>query len=405
MKYVVIIGDGMADRPIEELGGKTPLQAAHTPNMDWLASLGTVGIAHTIPEGFHPGSDVANLSVLGYDPRLYYSGRAPLEAASMGIALKDNDVAYRCNLVTLKFKKDRSTAIMDDYSAGHIETKEASRLIQTIQGQLGNGEFSFYPGVSYRHLMVWRNGKVNIDCAAPHDITGKSIADYLPVGDGADRLQELMRRSVDILEGHEVNNMRLAQGKKVANSIWLWGQGKRPQIPPFRERYGLSGALISAVDLTKGLGVYAGFKIINVPGATGWIDTNYKGKAEYGLKALEEVDFLYLHIEAPDEAGHAGRVDYKIKAIEDIDALVVGTVVEGLRDRFGDFRVLLMPDHPTPIALRTHSSDPVPFVIYDSRVKRDRIDRGYDEDILKAQDAVVIREGFRLMDLFIGGRL
>ncbi len=404
MKYIVLIGDGMADRPIGELGGKTPLQAAHTPNMDWLASRGTVGVVHTIPEGFYPGSDVANLSVLGYAPSLYYSGRAPLEAASIGVDLQPNDVAYRCNLVTLKFKRDRSTAIMDDYSAGHIETAEAARLIKTIEDQLGNEEFSFYPGVSYRHLMVWHDGKADIECAAPHDIMGRSVGDYLPVGDGADRLLDLMRRSVDILERHEVNIERVAKGKKPANSIWLWGQGRRPKMPPFKDKYGLSGALISAVDLTKGLGIYAGFKIVNVPGATGWIDTNYSGKAEYGLKALEEVDFLYLHVEAPDEAGHAGRIDYKIKAIEDIDGKIVGPILEGLKNRAWDFKILLMPDHPTPIELRTHSSDPVPFVIYDSRVKGEGTNRGYSEEILRALEAVVIKDGFKLMDLFINER-
>lgn len=405
MKYIVIIGDGMADRPIQGLGGRTPLQVSKTPNMDRLASEGVVGSVKTIPDGLQPGSDVANLSILGYNPVEYYAGRAPLEAASMGVTLEDEDVAYRCNLVTLRFSKGNSNALMEDYSAGHISTQEARELINQLQNEIGSHEHRFYPGVSYRHLMVWRGGKVNIECVPPHDITGKQIGDYLPVGDGAEVLQGLMRRSVDVLSNHRINLQRVAEGKKEANSIWLWGQGKRPQMPSFKERYGLSGALISAVDLTKGLGVYAGFKIIDVPGATGWIDTNYSGKADFGLRALEEVDFLYLHVEAPDEAGHSGNIQYKIQAIEDLDAKVVGPVFEGLKRRFGDFRLLVMPDHPTPIEIKTHSDEPVPFVIYDSRGTKGAIERPYDEQLHSAPDAVQIKEGYRLMDFFLKGKI
>lgn len=405
MKYVVIIGDGMADRPTEKLGGKTPLQVANTTNMDRLASMGIVGGVKTIPAGFHPGSDVANLSILGYNPSEYYSGRAPLEAASMGVRLEDDDVAYRCNLVTLKFNPGRTNALMEDYSAGHISSAEAAELIKTIQSELGSEEFSFYPGVSYRHLMVWRKGKLQIECVPPHDITGKPISDYLPVGDGAERLQDLMRRSVDILTSHKINKQRLSEGKKEANSIWLWGQGKRPKMPTFVEKYGLSGALISAVDLTKGLGVYAGFEVLKVPGITGWIDTDYSAKASYGLKALEKVDFLYLHVEAPDEAGHMGSVEYKIKAIEDLDSKVVGPVFDGLREGFKDFRLLFMPDHPTPIDIKTHTDEPVPFVIFDSTKKLQSVKRTYDESLATSPDGVFIKEGHRLMDFFIKERL
>lgn len=401
MKYIVIIGDGMADRPLSELSGKTPLQFANTPNMDKLASEGIVGFVKTIPEGFPPGSDVANLSLLGYEPSKYYSGRAPLEAASMGINLSDDDVAYRCNLVSLKFSKDREKAIMDDYSAGHISTVEAHQLISAINESLSNDEFRFYPGVSYRHLMVWHKGIKDIECVPPHDITGKPIGDYLPIGNGAEYLQRLMRSSVDILLNHEVNKVRINNNKKVANSIWLWGQGKKPKMPTFFEKYALKGALISAVDLTKGLGVYAGFKVINVPGATGWIDTNYQGKAQYGLQALKEVDFLYIHIEAPDEAGHLGNIDYKIRAIEDLDSKIVGPIWQSAKESFPAFKMLITPDHPTPIEIKTHSDEPVPFIIYDNTKVITPSGRKYSEDILKDKDAIYIKNGHNLMDYFI----
>ncbi|HCL80855.1 MAG TPA: cofactor-independent phosphoglycerate mutase [Nitrospiraceae bacterium] len=401
MKYIVIIGDGMADRPLDELGGLTPLQKASAPNMDELARNGIIGSVRTIPEGFHPGSDVANLSILGYDPARYYTGRAPLEAASIGVKLDETDVAYRCNLVTLKFDKNKTHAIMDDYSSGHITTEEAIELIKSVKAGLENDEIVFYPGVSYRHLMVWKNGSVEVECAPPHDILDKDIADYLPVGERDGVLRELMRKSVDILEGHPVNKERLKNGKKSANSIWQWGQGKKPRIPAYQEKYGLKGALISAVDLTKGLGINAGFEILKVPGVTGWLDTNYSGKAEYALNALENADFVYIHVESPDEAGHSGNYESKIKAIEDFDSLVVGPVMKGLKERFKDYRVLLMPDHATPIKVRTHTDEPVPFVIYDSRSEKNNKGATYDESITERNDIVVINEGHKLMDYFI----
>jgi 2,3-bisphosphoglycerate-independent phosphoglycerate mutase len=403
MKYIVMIGDGMADRPLEELEGKTPLQKAFTPNMDRLAREGVIGTVRTIPPGFHPGSDVANLSILGYDPRKFYSGRAPLEAASMGVELKEGDVAYRCNLVTLKYDKEKTRAIMEDYSSGHISTDEARLLIGDIDRELGTDDIRFYPGVSYRHLMVWRNGVLDVECVPPHDITGKQIADYLPTGRGAGVLQTLMRASVGILNCHPVNRERVSKGKKPANSIWLWGQGKKPQMPTFRDKYALSGALVSAVDLTKGLGVYAGFEILKVPGVTGYIDTNYTGKAEYSLKALEKCDLVYIHVEAPDEAGHSGNYRDKVKAIEDFDALVVGTVLRGAK-AFEEYRILLMPDHATPIEARTHTSEPIPFVIYDSRKKEDHKGAAFDEGIAGRKDIMVVEEGHTLMDYFIRGK-
>lgn len=401
MKYIVLIGDGMADRPIDELGGLTPLKKASTPNMDKIAQKGTIGKVHTIPEGFHPGSDVANLSILGYDPAKYYTGRAPLEAASIGVKLNENDVAYRCNLVTLKFDKNRTHAAMDDYSSGHITTEEARELIKAVKAGLESEDITFYPGVSYRHLMVWENGSLNVECVPPHDILEREITDYLPVGERDVVLRELMRKSVDILEGHPVNKERLRNGKKPANSIWLWGQGKKPEVPTYKEKYGLKGALISAVDLTKGLGIYAGLEILKVPGVTGWLDTNYSGKAEYALNALKHVDFIYIHVESPDEAGHSGNYKDKIKAIEDFDCMVVGPVMKGLRERFKEYRVLLMPDHATPIKVRTHTDEPVPFVIYDSRNEKKNKGVVYDESITERKDIVVVNEGYRLMDCFI----
>ncbi len=404
MKYIVIIGDGMADRPVKELGGKTPLQKAVTPNMDRLAREGIIGSVRTIPPGFHPGSDVANLSILGYDPKIFYSGRAPLEAASMGIDLQESDVAYRCNLVTLKYNKDRTSAIMEDYSGGHISSAEAAILIKDIASELGTAEISFHPGVSYRHLMVWKGGEQDVECSPPHDIVGKDISDYLPTGKGEEVLRRLMFESVGVLSGHPVNKERVSNGKKSANGIWLWGQGRKPRVPKFKDKYAIDGAMVSAVDLTKGLGVCAGFEILKVPGVTGYLDTNYAGKAEYSLKALERVDFVYVHVEAPDEAGHSGNFKDKVKAIEDFDALVVGAILRGAK-AFPEYRVLLMPDHPTPIELKTHSDEPVPFVIYDNRNPRKNEGASFDETLLNRKDIMVVEEGYKLMDYFIKGKL
>ncbi len=406
MKYIILLGDGMADRPRQDLGNKTCLQAAKTPNLDKLATLGRVGMVRTVPAGFAPGSDVANLSVMGYDPRKYYTGRSPLEAASMSVALGPEDIAYRCNLVTLKITGSgpadgrRRKALMEDFSAGHITTQEARALIEEIDGKLSTDRIRFYPGVSYRHLMVWRGGKDKIECTPPHDIQDKDIQDYLPRGEGDDIINGLMEESFDILSSHPLNKGRVEAGKRPANSIWLWGQGKRPTMPTFREKYGIEGAVISAVDLTKGLGVYAGFEVVNVPGATGWIDTNYVGKAEHALFALKTKDIVYLHVEAPDEAGHTGDVKNKIKAVEDFDEFVVGNIIEGMK-QFDEYRILALPDHPTPLEIRTHSSEPVPFVIYDNKNERSGGPVSYDETIAHRDDAMMFEEGHALMDYFL----
>ncbi|MBI4823404.1 MAG: cofactor-independent phosphoglycerate mutase [Nitrospirae bacterium] len=400
MKYVVIVGDGMADWPLKELGGRTPLQKAFTPNMDKLAKEGTIGMVKTIPNGFSPGSDVANMSILGYDPLKFYTGRAPFEAVSMGIELKDEDAAYRCNLVTLRFNKTKTKAYMEDYSAGHISTAEASAVIDELNKKLGSKDIAFYSGVSYRNLMVWSKGLLQPECTPPHDITGKEIFGYLPVGQGEDVLRNLMLNSVDILEPHPLNKERVRQGKKPANSIWLWGQGKKPKLPTFNKKYRIKGSLVSAVDLTRGLGIYAGFEILDVPNVTGYLDTNYVGKAEYSLKALERVDLAYIHVEAPDEAGHSGNYNDKIKAIEDIDALVVGTVLRGMK-AFDEYKILFLPDHATPVEVKTHTPEPVPFVIYDSRSKRKNEGAAFDETIKDRDNIMVIEEGYKLMDYFI----
>ncbi len=402
MKYIVIVPDGMADRPLKELDGRTPLMSAFKPNMDRLASEGMVGSVRTIPEGLYPGSDVANLSILGYDPKIYYTGRAPLEAASIGVDLSEEDVAYRCNLVTLRYNKDRTRAVMDDYSAGHISTEEARELIKAINDSLSTDSIRFYPGVSYRHLMVWKRGSEHCECTPPHDITGREITDYLPSGEADEILKSLMLRSVAILENHPVNRARISRGLKPANSIWLWGHGRRPNLPSFKERYGIDGALISEVDLTKGIGIYAGLKIINVPGATGYIDTNYIGTAEYAFNALKEADFVYIHIEAPDEVSHEGSIEKKIKAIEDIDALVIGTLLRLLKS-FNEYRILILPDHATPISVKTHTEEPVPFILFDSRKKNQNKIR-YDE-LLVDTARIKIESAFQLMDMFIKGDL
>ncbi len=352
----------MADEPIEALGGRTPLEAARTPNMDRAARTGVAGMVKSVPEGFVPGSDVANLSIMGFDPRRFYSGRAPVEAASLGIELKDSDVAYRMNLVTLSEPKGPGgRRTMVDYSAGHIPDADSHPLVSALDRMLGSHEFRIYPGKSYRHILVWANGKKDIGTTPPHDIIGKEIGTYLPHGDGAGRLLSLMREGQQLLAHHPVNRAREREGKLPANSPWFWGQGGRPRLVTFRERWGIEGAVISAVDLVQGLGLLAGLRVISVPGATGWIDTNYAGKVEAALTALKTgEDFVYLHVEAPDEAGHAGDAALKVRAIEQFDEKVVGPILAGM-GAFVRWRALILPDHPTPIAIRTHSAHPVPF--------------------------------------------
>jgi 2,3-bisphosphoglycerate-independent phosphoglycerate mutase len=397
MKYIVLLGDGMPDEKIEVLGGKTPLQFASTPNMDRMARLGRFGLARTVPDGFPPGSDVANLSVFGYDPSVYYTGRSPLEAASIGVELGPDDVAFRLNLVNLQARGGR--LYMRDYSSGHITTEEGSDLVKTLQSVFGDDEFQFYPGVSYRHLLVWRNGKEGMKTTPPHDITGKCIDKYLPKGEGGERLVRIMTETRELLENHPVYRKRVESKKLPANSIWLWGQGKAPKMQTYRERFGLTGAVISAVDLIRGIGVYAGLDIIKVPGATGYVDTNYQGKAEAALEALEKVDFVYLHVEAPDESSHSGILEYKIRAIEDFDSKIVGPILDGM-GRFGDYRIMCVSDHPTPLRIKTHTAEPVPFVIYSGENGQAADLKGFDEYSAK-DTGLFVNEGFRLMEMMM----
>ncbi len=400
MKHIVLLGDGMSDNPIEEKNGKTPLQLSATPTMDLLAAKGELGLAATIPGGMDPGSDVANLAVMGYDPLQYYSGRAPVEAASIGVELGPSDVAFRCNLVTL-VEKDGGT-VMDDYSAGHIATDDARVVIEALKAQLDSDTITFYPGISYRHLMVWKNGIDAMKTTPPHDISDRQIDEHLPAGEGADTVRQLMDKSRDILASLDLNRQKIERGEKPVSTIWLWGQGKALKIPSFEETYGVNGSVISAVDLLKGLGISAGLSSINVPGATGYLDTNYAGKVQAALTALETVDFVYLHVEAPDEASHKGSFGEKITAIEDFDTKIVKPVLEGLEKSGEPFRVLLMPDHPTPLATKTHASDPVPFVLCSSDdLKKDSAQsRTYCEQDAK-DSGVFVAEGWKLMSRLI----
>src|SRR5918996_1887929 len=397
MKYVILLGDGMSDWPVPELANKTPLQAAHTPHMDTLARLGKTGQALTIPEGMSTGSDVAALTILGYDTRHLYTGRSPLEAASIGIELHPTDVALRCNLVVLGEVDGQRT--MADFSGGHITTEEARQLIDTLNETLGSDTFRFYPGVSYRHCLVWREGRLGMQLTPPHDITGRPIAEYLPSGDGAAELQHLTDASQALFREHPLNRLRREHGAPPISSIWLWGAGRRPQIPSFQDLYGLTGAVISAVDLHKGLAIYAGLEPISVPGATGWLDTNYAGKVDYALKALQSKDFVFLHVEAPDEAGHQGDVKAKVQAIEDFDAKVVGPMLAGLQQQFDAYRVLLLPDHPTPLALKTHVREPVPIAFYGSGVEPDA-GQTFDESV-REQGSLNVQQGTELMRLLL----
>ncbi|PKM85244.1 MAG: cofactor-independent phosphoglycerate mutase [Firmicutes bacterium HGW-Firmicutes-11] len=367
MKYLIILTDGAADEPLEALGNRTPLEAAKLPNIDSLASRGTVGMVRTIPPGMSPGSDTANLSVMGFDPATYHTGRSPLEAVSMGIEMDQSDVAFRCNLVTLEGDGDYADRIIIDHSAGDITTDEAKYLILSIQNALGTDAIRFYPGVSYRHAMIVHNGDTGYDLTPPHDILDQRIGEHLPKGERAFFLEEMMRKSVSILETHPVNLSRERRGLRPANSIWVWGEGRKPALPSFYEKYGIHGATISAVDLIKGIGVCAGLEALSVPGATGTIHTNFDGKATAAVEAFQRgVDFVYLHLEAPDECSHQGDLEGKLLSLELIDEKVVGPIVRYLAGSGESYRIMVLPDHPTPMRTRTHSREPVPFVLYDS---------------------------------------
>lgn len=363
MKYCVLVGDGMGDYPRPELGGKTPLEAARTPHMDRLASQGALGLARTIPGGMEAGSDVANMSILGYDPAQYHTGRSPLEAASMGVELASHEVAFRLNLVTLEFAGP-GRVIMRDHAAGNITTAEAARLVADLAAGLPfTAGQRLYPGVSYRHLMVWPGASGELSTIAPHDWRDKNVAPYLAGQGEIKPVLELIRASWPLLENHALNQDRRARGLRPANSIWPWGQGRPPAMPTYQERFGLTGAVVSAVDLIKGLGVYAGLEPLDVPGATGLIDTDYEAKVAAALGALQDSDFALIHVEAPDEAAHQGDLKEKIQAIELFDARVVGPMAEGLA-RLGAFRLLVLCDHFTPLAVQTHTPEPVPFILY-----------------------------------------
>jgi len=396
MKYVVLLGDGMADYPLDELDGLTPLQAADTPNMDLAASNGQCGLAITIPRDMPPGSDVANLSILGYDPGKYYSGRGPLEAASIGVQLGPDDIAFRCNLIT------ETDGMIADYSAGHITTEEAGKLIKLVDEKLGSTTVKFHPGISYRHLLVLSNSQCqDVQCTPPHDQIGGNVKDFLPTGKNSELLIQLINDSRPILEASHINKMRAQNGKNMGNMIWPWAQGRAPTMPTLKEMYGLEGSMISAVDLLKGLGVYAGLEVIDVPGATGYLDTNYQGKAEAAIQALGSGDFVYVHVEAADEAAHIGDLDAKIKAIEDFDHKIVGPILKGL-SAFNDYKVVIMPDHRTPIELRTHTHDPVPFVVLSSNDAKDEVTEYNEFSVQNGSLGIV--NGHQIMNYLITGK-
>lgn len=402
MKYIVILGDGMADYGVDAFDGKTVLDVAKKPNMDALCRMGELGMVKTVQDGMKPGSDVANLSVMGYDTKKYYSGRSPLEAASIGVPLKDSDITFRCNLVTLSGEENYEDKTMVDYSSGEITTAEAAQLIEALAKELNTDVIKLYSGVSYRHLMVWDGGSMNVQLTPPHDISDRKITDYLPKGDGADKILEMMKKSEEILLKHPVNQKRIAEGKNPATSMWIWGEGSKPMLDSFEGKFGIKGSVISAVDLIKGIAKCAGMNSIDVEGSTGTYQTNFDGKAQAALDAITKngYDFVYIHMEAPDECGHQGDAAHKKLSVELIDQKVVGFLRENL-DKMGvDYKMMILPDHPTPISLKTHVSDPVPYVIYDSTKKDGGSGLDYNE-ANGGKTGVYIEEGYTLMNRFL----
>lgn len=399
MKYIVMLGDGMADYQIEALGGKTPLEVAKKPNIDRLARGGELGMVKTVPDGMKPGSDVANLSAMGYDPLKCYTGRSPLEAVSIGIEMSDTDVAFRCNLVTLSDEPEYENKTMVDYSSGEITTAEAAELIKAVDAVFRTDEILFYPGISYRHCMIWHEGPVGLDLTPPHDISDRKVTEYLPKNPV---ILDLMKRSYEVLKDHPVNKDRVARGLNPANSIWLWGEGTKPGVSRFEATYGVEGSVISAVDLIKGIGLCAGMKVIEVEGATGNIDTNFHGKGVAALETLlEGQDLVYIHVEAPDECGHHGDLEGKIRSIELIDEEIVGPVLKGLEEAGEEYAILVMPDHPTPIAIKTHISDPIPYLLYRSSAPVESGVDTYNEKTAAAAGRYVA-QGCQLMNHLLG---
>lgn len=400
MKYVVLLCDGMADLPVEELGGKTPMEAANKPNMDKLAKQSKVGLVKTVKDDMKPGSDVANLSVLGYDPVKYYSGRSPLEAVSIGVDMKESDVSFRCNLVTVSDETEYSDKTLIDYCADDISTEEARQLIATLAEHFNSEEFQLYSGVSYRHCLIWNGGTTDVGTLTPpHDITGRPIKDHIPAHANAAKLYDMMIKSYDILKDHPVNLARIKAGKRPANSMWLWGEGVKKPLTSFEEKYGLKGSMISAVDLLKGIGGLSGMNVVDVEGATGYIDTNFEGKAKACIDELAAGrDFVYIHVEAPDECGHRHEIENKVRSIELIDEKILGPVIEAL-EQYDDYKILICPDHPTPLSLMTHTNTPVPFMIYHKNGSVSGVDT-LSEKTAEAT-GVYISDGYTLMDTFV----
>ncbi|MEA3467723.1 MAG: cofactor-independent phosphoglycerate mutase [Thermodesulfobacteriota bacterium] len=394
MKYLILVGDGMGDLPIAELGNQTPLAAAATPTLDELCQKGELFLTRTVPAGYPPGSDVANLSLLGYKPEDYYTGRAPLEAAAMGIELAEDETAFRCNLVTVE-KENQNSMQMIDYSAGHITSEESEQLLEALEAECATDRFHFKAGILYRHILVVKGAYPALETVPPHDYIEKDVTAPWQRYMADPEWKELLTKASDVLAKHPVNLQRIEDGKNPANGIWLWGEGKLPSMPTFHERYGLRGSLISAVDLLKGLGVMSGLDVLNIPGATGYIDTNYKGKANAALECLKTQDFVFVHIEGPDEAGHQGLMQDKLQAIEDFDGKIVAPIVQGLTERGENFRLVATMDHYTPLSLRTHIDDPVPTILYDSREQKKGSGLLFSE---KAGNSIAEKEGGTLPD-------
>lgn len=403
MKYLILVPDGAGDDPIEMLGGKTPLEVASLPVMNRLASMGEVGTVATIPEGVPPGSDAANLSVMGYDPSIYLTGRSPLEAVSIGIDMSETDVAFRTNLVTLDGEGVYDDLIIKDHASGDITTEEADQLIQAVNQAFADHAIQFYTGTSFRHCMIVHDGEIGQELTPPHDVLGRRAGDYLPKGPGSEMIDDMMRKSYDILNHHPVNEARRAKGLNPANSLWIWGQGKKPALSSFQEKYGIAGSAISAVDLIKGIALCAGLHAIDVEGATGTLHTNYEGKAKAAIERFRAGDdFIYLHVEGPDECSHQGNLEEKIQCLEEIDQRVLKPIWEYLESQEEPYRILVLPDHKTPIRIRTHSSEPVPFVLFDStKIKEPQPENGFNE--VSGAKGMVFDSGHQLADYFFQG--